>query len=525
MSEPFLMIDDLTEHLGNLPDWYVQVLEARERNACDVCPEEEIEIELVDFSGRPISGEPWFVFMENTNGSAVSAVNADVDPFLNGAGQTTPSPLILKAGSDVVDIAFGGQTPMTLNLTDAEFGVEYDEQLFIVDTPVEYEGPLQIPGPDAAPEIVAYGYLRGVIAAYEAGVPDPALQDMLAEIDTALRAAVGVFPELSLTARNEAEHKLVMGMQLVPFNAHLHPAVVPIYSDVMEIFGDRRSTLPFGAVFVGPDGVSYEDPHLDVVQAAGEDEVNWLGIGDMLDKLQGYSTAFGHYANASLETPQETKMRLSAILRYGGYRFAGPPTQIPKNQIIGGQVKFPSSGAGSNPKTKPVGPYGPIAPIQMQSRRPEKVGGRVLRYMGVTVKIDAKFRHHMSPGDGIKGTRISGTHQNAELRALVRSVGGEIRTVGQPHPLDGRIVAMEYRLPKSDGTWGPWRPKTVYDMPNSEFIGLTRQAVRNSLIRNSGSLPNSGWEGSTRTGIRIQGHSTELGPASYRTTTAFFMPW
>lgn len=111
MAEPFLNIDDLTEHLGNLPDWYVQVLEARERNACVVCPEDEIEIELTDFSGSPISGEPWFVFMENTNGSTVSSVNLDVDPFLNGAGQTTPSPLVLNPGAHVLDIAFGGETP------------------------------------------------------------------------------------------------------------------------------------------------------------------------------------------------------------------------------------------------------------------------------------------------------------------------------------------------------------------------------------------------------------------------------
>jgi len=44
-----------------------------------------------------------------------------------------------------VNIAFGAQTPITLNLTDAEFGEEYDEQLYIVDTPAQYDGPLKFP--------------------------------------------------------------------------------------------------------------------------------------------------------------------------------------------------------------------------------------------------------------------------------------------------------------------------------------------------------------------------------------------
>lgn len=85
------------------------------------------------------------MFMENTNGSAVSPLAGEVDPNLNGGGKTTPARLVLNAAAYVVDIAFGAQTPTTLNLTDMQLGEAYDEQLYIVDTPATYEGPLNIP--------------------------------------------------------------------------------------------------------------------------------------------------------------------------------------------------------------------------------------------------------------------------------------------------------------------------------------------------------------------------------------------
>lgn len=510
MAEPFLTIDDLTEHLGSLPDWYVQVLEARERNACDVCPEDEIEIELTDFSGRPISGEPWFVFMENTNGTAVSRVNTDVDPFLNGAGQTTPSPLILNPGAHVLDIAFGGETPITLNLTDAELGDEYEEQLYIFDTPVEYEGPLSYLGPSGAPDVAAYGDLRGVIAAYEAGVPNDALQDMLAEIETALRAAVGIFPDLSLTARNDAEAKLIAGMQMVPLNAHLHPNVVPMYQDAMTTFNDRREVMPGGYFFVGPDGVSYEDPHGDVVWGATDEQVDWLGIGEMLDRLQGYSSAFHIYAEAALESPDMFRTRIASAIRAGGYQVAGPPN-IPRNQIRGGRNNYPSRGSGSNPKTKPTGRNGVQAHTQAHSRRPVK-SNTTVKFKGVKAKLGEYFRTHMDPGHGVRNGRISGAHTPSAFKNAVERAGGEYRRVST-HPVDARIRKYEYRLPRADGTMrSRWLPKTVHEIPQSELRQLQLQALKNALIRHRGDL-NTGsrpFIGYTRSGLKMEGYAAPI---------------
>ena len=130
----------------------------------------------------------------------------------------------------------------------------------------------------------------------------------------------------------------------------------------------------------------------------------------------------------------------------------------------------------------------------------------------------------MSPGDGIKGTRVSGTHSETDLRTLVGNAGGQVRQVGQPHPADGGIRRMEYRIPNQTGGYGPWRTKTVYNMPTGTFVNLTRQAVRNALINNSGTLPST-WSGVTRTGMRIEGYATQIGPNKYRITSAFFSKW
>lgn len=117
MSSP-LLIDDLSEHLGNLPDWYIQILEEREKSECEVCPDDWIELILEDFDGNPITGEPYFVFTEGTQGSAISSPSPASGPFTNGSGRTTPTRLNLILGSDVVDVAYGAKTTVSLNLTD-----------------------------------------------------------------------------------------------------------------------------------------------------------------------------------------------------------------------------------------------------------------------------------------------------------------------------------------------------------------------------------------------------------------------
>jgi len=91
------------------------------------------------------------------------------------------SPLVLKPGSHVVDVAFGAQTPTTLNLTDTEFGDEYDEQLYIVDTPAQYDGPLKFSGDAKGCVRTAGKAVNEIHAAKKAGVPGDALVDMLAE--------------------------------------------------------------------------------------------------------------------------------------------------------------------------------------------------------------------------------------------------------------------------------------------------------------------------------------------------------
>lgn len=534
MAEPFLTIDDLTEHLENLPDWYVQVLEDRERNACDVCPEDEIEIELTDFSGRPISGEPWFVFMENTNGSAVSTVNTGVDPFLNGAGQTTPSPLILNPGAHVLDIAFGGQTPMTLNLTDAKLGEDYEEQLYIFDYPVTYDGPLSISGSVTQCAQQAYQLWLEVLSSKDAGVPSDACLDMLAEVDVALRAALGIFPDVSITARNQAEANLVMAMQGKPPNAHRASDVVELPQDIQSIF--ENSPLSPGA-FVGPDGVAYGSPYLGYVRemSTGDRQVmiEWGAVAATLEYLEGSQSNLSA-ALAADRRPDGEPGIIRQIFSVIGGLLVSPAEAAPmrprgsRNGGLGRGRGFPRRGKGSNRRSRPTGRNGHVAHVQAHARRPVKSNTTVKFRTPGRPKFDRNLRIHIETGHGMNGTTSTGAHRYSSQIQQLRNSGRqfETRQVGPPNRADPNWRGYEYRVRRSDGTWSNWRVKTLYSdgVAYSRILGQGRQAFRNFITQNPG-FTGGRWEGVTKGGLRIEGFAQMQGRFTFRISSFFAKRW
>lgn len=506
MSKPYLTIDDLTAHLPILPDWYIQVLEEREKNDCDVCPDNWIEIELVDFDGRPISGEPWFVFMENTNGSAVSPLAGEVDPNLNGGGKTTPARLVLNAAAYVVDIAFGAQTPTTLNLTDMQLGEAYDEQLYIVDTPATYEGPLNIPSNINGAMEAATEALNGVYDARTGGAPGDAIADMLAEVDLALRAALNLYEDLSLTARNDAEAALMMAMQGRSVNAHLRPDIEPYYESAEVIFDD----LAVGT-FVGPDGVSYADyTGADLRNRHSQSTLDWMAVASMLELTGDWPRYVGTPGRDT--GPGVIERILNGI--FGMFvssaeaspRGPGGPRGF-LNKLGGMNIR----GHGSNPKRNPTGRNGTKAHTQAHSRRQARSQNYV-KVKGVIARIGEYFRTHMNPGHGVRNGRISGAHTPSAFKNAVANAGGEFRRVGT-HPADARIKTYEYRLPRADGTMRQrWLTKTTHAIPANELRRLQLEALKNALIRHKGNLSTGQgpFVGYTRSGLRMEGHAIPI---------------
>lgn len=525
MAETFLTIDDLTDYLGSLPDWYVQVLEAREQNACDVCPEDEIEIELTDFAGQPISGEPWFVFMESTNGSAVSRVNGEVDPFLNGAGQTTPSPLILNPGADVVDVAFGSETVITLNLTDDELGEEYQEQLYIVDTPATYEGPLAVPSDLIGAMTAGLDALNDVYDAREAGVPGDAIADMLAEIDLAVRAGVGLYEDLSLTARNDAEARLMLAMQGCPADYHKHPDVTPRYEDAEQVFND----LALGT-FVGPDGVSYSDPTVARLRSGIDTETNdWMSLATTLE-LTGdwdyyigtpgrntgpgvieriFNGIFSIFVSAAEASPQRLGGPRGSLSRSGGARIRGK---------------------GSNPKRKPTGRNGTKAHTQTHTRRLVRSNKKV-KVKGAKIDVKEANRHFFQ-GDGVRTNgQISGGHTTATYARDLAASGGR-HLSSTPHPHAQGIFSNRYQPRRQSGSMTGQPPssaagqfaraqtKTVVDLSirgRIQILRDMREALRNGVLGPNfqPNAANNNIIGTTKSGISMRFHITGHGNGRY----------
>ena len=334
-----------------------------------------------------------------------------------------------------------------------------------------------------------------------------------------MRAALGVYEDLSLTARNDAEARLMLAMQGCPANYHKHPGVHPIYENAESVFS---AVAP--GTFVGPDGVSYGDPYVarwrEGISAGTRD---WMSVAKMLELISGWSVYMGSSGGDS--RPGWLERILGAI----GDMLVG--TAHAQGRGLGGSrgrfarrggLKTPKRGAGSNPRRKPVGRNGAQAHTQAHARRPVKSNKNV-RFKGVKVKIPKRFREHMDPGHGARGREIKGAHTAEAFKAAIKQAGGEYRRVGT-HPADARIKKYEYVLPNgATGKMRPYNPattKTTYNMPKSEFQDLVRQAVKNALIRSNGKLPNR-WTGVTRTGLKMRGFARPVGKG-YEITTAWF---
>ena len=151
-----------------------------------------------------------------------------------------------------------------------------------------YDGPLTIAGSVTQRAQQAYGAWIEVLSSQEKGVPSDACLDMLAEIDVALRAALGIFPDVSITARNQAEANLVMAMQGKPPNAHKASDVVELSQDIQSIFED--SPLSPGA-FVGPDGVAYGSPYMGYAREMSASDrqvmIEWGAVAATFAYLEG----------------------------------------------------------------------------------------------------------------------------------------------------------------------------------------------------------------------------------------------
>jgi|GEM_PF-3359569 len=454
---------------------------------------------------------------------------------VKGMRDVAPSPLVLKAGSHVVDVAFGAQTPTTLNLTDAEFGDEYYEQLYIVDTPAQYDGPLKFPSTAKGSVRAAGKAVNGIHAAKKAGVPGDALVDMLGEVDLAMRATLGVYEDLSLTARNDAEARLMLAMQGCPANYHKHPGVHQIYENAESVFS---GVAP--GTFVGPDGLCYGAPYVarwrEGISAETRD---WMSVAKMLELISGWSVYMGPSGGDSgpagwLErTLGAIGDMIVSTAHAQGRRLGGSRGQFARR----GGLKTPKRGAGSNPRRRPVGRNGSRAHTQTHSRRPVK-SNRKIKFRGA--KFSSKDAHnHFFNGEGVRtnGT-FNGGHTTTTYARDVAASGA--RPLGSaPHPRVRGVYENRYQPRKQAGSQGPGgvrmggrfgkaETKTVVDTAIRSARQVMRdmkQALRNGMMRPKfqPNAPYQTFNGYTKSGVKIKFHVSGHGNGSYTVRSYYYV--
>ncbi|MBK4215609.1 hypothetical protein JJJ17_06700 [Paracoccus caeni] len=553
MASP-LLIDDLSEYLGNLPDWYIQILEEREKDECEVCPDDWIELILEDFDGRPITGEPYFVLTEATDGSAIASPSPASGPFTDGAGRTTPARLNLRLGADVVDVAYGAKTTVSLNLTDERFGEfePYDEQLYLVDTPLTYDGPLQVSGDVRSVSAASYNYWLEVTNSAKAGVPYEAILDMMAEVDTAYRSGLGIYGDLSLTARNAAEGYLLMAMQGVPPNAHKASGARQIFEPVEEVFSTGMGAIA-GSIFVGPDGVSYRDDYVSSHSetSAGDWQIfrMWKAVAMMLELFEGT------ISNAQIDADVDDFLNRAAETFEGLWSYAGSLIASPAHaeQRGGGgrgrgtsmrgtgTGRFPKRGNGSNKRASAASRNGYVAHTQAASRRPSK-SGKAHTFNGAKFNLRHSIRHFFD-GDGVRTNgQFNGGHTSQTFMRDLQVSGGRYLS-SRAHP-DGKygkgIIEQSYQPRRQSGSM-PGQPpraaggqyakretKTIVDLsqrPAREVLRDMREALKNAMMRPS-FKPNASSNsvtGHTKTGIRVDFHITGHGNSQYTIRSFYYV--
>ncbi|NSX55553.1 hypothetical protein [Parasulfitobacter algicola] len=541
MTQSYLITDDLTDYLGVLPDWYIQTLEDREENACDVCPDEWIEISLTDFDGVPITGEPWFVFQLGTDANAVSPAAGEIDPSLNGAGQTTPTRLPLLLGTERVDIAFGTDTMVTRNLTDEEFGDEYFEQLYIEDSPAEYDGPLNIPTDHDGLWRAGAQAINEINAARAHNIPSVALVDMLGELDLAIRAALGVYEDISLTARNKAEADMMLVMQGRPPDYHLLDGMEQMFTDAEFAFEGRAP-----AVFVGPDGVVYGDNVMDIWQSPYTEEFQWwrriIGLLNMIADYTFFSERDAIFEEREAEEAEAAGEDFGFSGLFVSAAHASPNRGGSGSGGVNGRGggRFISSGKGSNPRRNLPARSPTNAHSKLSSRKPSKPN-RTLNLKGAKFQVREAMDHFFR-GGGVKANgQIYGGHTTTTYTR--DTAAGSLRHIrNETHPSGSGawrgISRNTYQGRRQAGSQGQGgtplggqyirnQPKTVVDLSVRgpfQVMRDFRQALRNAA-QGQVFKANSSYQtisGYTNTGVKMRFHISGHGNGSYTIRSFYY---
>lgn len=382
----------------------------------------------------------------------------------------------------------------------------------------------------------SYNYWLDVANAAKAGVPHEAVLDMLAEVDTACRAGLGIYADLSLTARNEAEGKLLMAMQGVPPNAHKLPGAQQIFRPVEDVFLSGMEGFP-GALFVGPDGVPYQDERASSYRNTSDADwqtfKEWAGVALLLDYFD--QTAMHAEMAAHLEDLKERASKaIGDMLSSAGSVIASPAyAQQRGGGGRGGRMsmrgtkagRFPKGGKGSNRRAPATSRNGYLAHTQANTRRPTK-SKWVIRHKGIAIRISRDFANHVDPGHGVRKGRISGAHTPSAFKNEVQRSGGEYRRA-DTNPNDARQKRYEYRLPdKGTGNLRPWNTnvtKTTHDMPHEEYMRNLREATQNALINQKGKFPGGKWSGVSRSGFQMEGYVRKAGENTFELQTGYFV--
>ncbi|WP_208349236.1 hypothetical protein [Pseudaestuariivita rosea] len=529
MTKSYLVIDDLTDHLHTLPDWYIQVLEARETNVCDNCPENWIEIQLIDLEGQPISGEPWFVYESGTDTRALDPSVNITDQFLTSAGQTTPLRLPILPTVDVVDLVFGEQAAAENPVTDAGFGIDYDEIIYTFTLPAEYDGPLQLPSDPAALWPAGAEALNDINRAIGAGAPKAAVEDMLGELNLAVRAALGLYEDLSLTARNEAEAKLILALQGRPPDYHLLDGMELLYEDAELVF---RGVAP--AVFVGPDGRVYGDAVMDIWRSPHSAEFeHWRRIVSLLNIL----------AETAFFTDSAKLVLIEEEVQYSGFLISA--AHASPNKGGGGSsgirarngVKLNTTGKGSNPKAAAPPHQGQVQQAQANHALPAKTNTSNAGTTSNTTTTVEGVKFNVGPANNHvfreQSVKTNGDFYGGHIgqiygNNMANSAARPVSTTPHPNQTHGYGIYRGVYQPRRQagsrdqsgrprgGQFGRKREKTYVDTSVrsvSIVVRDMRQALRNAIL-NKNFDPSKSYQrfdGYTNTNLKMQFYVTRTG--------------
>ena len=548
--------EDVLSIVGQLPTWYVQILADREPDPiCAPCLANWIEVELTDFEGAAW-GQDIFVMISALNTNSSLAPEHTMLPPSGKSGRIplpvmqSKIPLVGSTGS-TLDLGIGiSHTQKNIN-TDERLGDSVEELVYLMDSPAQYDGPLVISGSAEAIDTAGFAYFSDVINSglhRSSGIGQEAALEMLAEIDQAMRAALGVYEDLSLTARNAAEAELILAYQARSPMAHLSPTAEPVGPDgdpnMVENTFQAALSGDAPAFFVGPDGAVYSDADGMLgggLRVAPNPMLNAAGTLSAIDQTMArveQDIALNHrprwqkWFDRMYDGARDGFAQARAALAYAVALATALPGEaiavfsragVPSPHSVGRGARRSAQATKSNQRGKPPSRNGPLAHSQLSAKRPVK-SMTTIKFRGITLMIPKSFLRHMDPGDGAKGRSISGAHTPTAFKAAVTAAGGEYKRI-DTHPANANIKRYMYRLPRADGTMRPWNmnnTKTTYNLPQAEFLAMTREALKNAAIRQKGKFPQNAWVGNAKNGYKLQGWLKPLGNNKFELKTAFF---